>query len=222
MAAAVVTSGSIGNCFDRTDVNTCSYVRVDHHWRHRVEEAQRVDETFESMHHVDSDNSADVSTDHANVFMTKNVMHQRVQIAAVGDEVVGIGFREIRIAMSPKVGNNDLKTSSNKRFDIAPPNALRFRIAVNQKERISADTFTDISEFKTVSDIGTMNRECITGGCRRLGRTQPNVITGDAHATVPASNNASISASERPIDANTSRVCWPSSGAPERACQGVP
>ncbi|CAB4993570.1 unannotated protein [freshwater metagenome] len=47
------------------------------------------------MHHVDSDNSADVSTNHTDVFMAENIVNKRIQIAAVGDEIVRIGFGEI-------------------------------------------------------------------------------------------------------------------------------
>jgi hypothetical protein len=90
LSTSVVARRTISDCFDRTNINTRCNVCVDDHRRNGVKETQPVDEALEPLHHVNSDNAANVSANNSDVLMTEYVVGEFVEIAAVGNEVVGI------------------------------------------------------------------------------------------------------------------------------------
>jgi hypothetical protein len=65
--------------------------------------------------------------------MTEDVVREFVEIAAVGNEVVGIAVGKAGVPMATEIGNDDFKPSGNEWLNVSPPNSLGFRISVNEQ-----------------------------------------------------------------------------------------
>jgi len=66
-----------------------------------------------------------------------------MEVARVDDEVVPIVGRDVAVSDAAEIGNDDFETSCGQRLDVAPPDPLRLRVAVNQQQRDAANAFVD-------------------------------------------------------------------------------
>ena len=146
LTPAVVTGGAVTDGADGTQVDAGCGVLVDQDRRHGVEEAQSGDESTEPVHHVHGDDTAHITTDHAAVLVTKLVMDQRVEVAAVGDDVVGVIGRQIRIPVTTQIGDDHLVAGGDQRLDVAPPDPFGLRIAVDEQQRSPTDALMHVRE----------------------------------------------------------------------------
>ena len=60
------------------------------------------------------------------------VVYQRVQVAAVGDEIVIAVWPDVGVAEAAQVGRYHLEPGRRQRADHAPPDALRLGPSVNE------------------------------------------------------------------------------------------
>jgi hypothetical protein len=104
--------------------------------------------------------------------MAEHVVDQGPEITAVEDEIVGVVLRQIRIAVAAQIGNDDLVACLGEGPDVAPPDALRLGIAVDEQERMTADAFADVGELEVAIDPRAMDLERVGGGRRGLGRAE--------------------------------------------------
>jgi hypothetical protein len=102
------------------------------------------------LHHVNSDNAANVSANNSDVLMTEYVVGEFVEIAAVGNEVVGIAVGKAGVSMASKVGNDYFEASSNEWLNVSPPNSLGFRVTMNKEKRVPAHSFSHVGKFNTI------------------------------------------------------------------------
>ena len=105
--------------------------------------------------------------------MAQDVVHQRVQVAGVEDEVVGVLYGEIGVAVAAQVGHDDFKARSDQRPYVAPPDAFGLRVAVDQQERVAADALAQVREAHAVGHFRTMHPEGVAG--RRVGLARAQV-----------------------------------------------
>ena len=81
-------------------------------------------------------------------------MHQRVQIARIGDDVVVIVGRQVAVADTAKIRCDDLEARRGQRLDVAPPDPLGLRIAVDQQQWRPADSLVNEGQRNTLRDNG--------------------------------------------------------------------
>ena len=83
--------------------------------------------------------------------------------------------------MAAKVGGHAV-TGCGQRRDVAPPDALGLRVAVQQKQRVPADALVDVGQRQPVEvaragrHLTAVDREGVGGRCRGLRGPQPQVV----------------------------------------------
>ena len=128
-----------------------------------------------AVQEVDGDDAAEVAADDAATLVAEHVVDEQVEVAAPRREVVDVRGRQIRVAVAAQVGRDHLIARVGQRGDVAPPDAFRLGVAVQQKKRIAADAFVDERERQPVAAVARRNlppvdRErvrCRSGGLRR-------------------------------------------------------
>ena len=123
------------------------------------------------MHEVDEDRSPDIAADHSDVFVSADIVGQRVQVTAVGSKVVHVVCVEIAVAEAAQIGHDHFVSGSDERHDVAPPNPFGLGIPVHEQQRVPTDAFAHVGERESVADLAAVNGERVRGRCGRLGRT---------------------------------------------------
>ncbi len=155
--------------------------------RHGVEEHQLLHESRVAVEKVAGDGAAEVTGDHAAPLVAEHIVDEQVQVAAPGGEVVHVLGRHVRIAVAAQVGGDHLVAGVGKRADVAPPDALRLGVSVDQKQRISADAFVHECQRQPVAiltrrHLAAMDRERVRSGCVGLRWPQTQVVVHDSES----------------------------------------
>jgi hypothetical protein len=90
--------------------------------------------------------------------MAEHVVHQRVQVARVGGEVVEPVRRQPRVAEAPQVGHDHLEAGSGQRLDVARPDALGLGPPVDEQQREAAGTGPPVGQLDPGANLGTLDR----------------------------------------------------------------
>ena len=105
------------------------------------------------MQQVHRDGTAQIAADHPATLMTEHVVNEKVDVATPGGEVVHIVGRQVRVAVAAQVGRDHLMAGLGQRRDVAPPDAFRLGIAVQEQQRIAANTFVDERQRQAVAPL---------------------------------------------------------------------
>jgi hypothetical protein len=128
------------------------------------------------VHEVDADHPTDVATGDGAAVVAEHIVHERVHVARVHREVVDVGGRQIAVAVAAQVGDDDLEPGGGEWRDVAPPDPLGLRIAVEQEQWVSADALADVGEVQSVADDGAVDRELARRRRRGLRRPEARVV----------------------------------------------
>ena len=120
--------------------------------RHGVEVARAsVDEAGVAQAEVVDDRPADVAARDDAVLVAEHVVHERVEVDGERGDVVEAVGREARVAVAAQVGRDHLEAGVGERLDVAPPDALRLRVAVHEQQRSAADALAHVRERHAVA-----------------------------------------------------------------------
>jgi hypothetical protein len=113
---------------------------------------------------VVEDDAAHVATSDRAVLVAEDILHERVAVDRECGDVVEVVRREARIAMAPEVGRDHFEARGRERRDVAPPDALGLRIAVQEEQRRAPDALAHVCDGHAVADLGAMRLEEIRVG----------------------------------------------------------
>ena len=130
----------------------------------------------EAVHEIDADHAADVATRDQAPLVTEHVVDQRVHVAGVQREVVLVIGRQIAVAVAAQVGGDHLESGLGERRDVAPPDALRLRVPVQQEQRRAALALTHVTECEVVAHHRAVDGERVGRRGFRLRRSEPRVV----------------------------------------------
>ncbi len=100
--------------------------------------------------------------------MAEHAAQQRLHVARVRGEVVEAIGRQPGVAEAAQVGGDHLEAGFGQGADVAPPDPLRLRPAVDEQQRVAADPGAHEGDLEAVADLGPLDREGV--GPRRLAR----------------------------------------------------
>ena len=90
------------------------------------------DEAGVAQAEVVQHDATDVAARDRAVLVAEHVVHERVAVDRVRGDVVEVVGREARVAVAAEVGRDHLEAGGGERPDVAPPDALGLRVAVQQ------------------------------------------------------------------------------------------
>ena len=105
-----------------------------------------------------SDDAADVAARDRALLVAEHVVHERVAVDRERGDVVEAVGREARVAVAAEVGRDHLEARAGERPDVAPPDALRLRVAVQEQQRGAAGAFADVRDRHAVAHLGRLGR----------------------------------------------------------------